>query len=223
MAFVFFREWGDSPRMKFFQFFLLGGFLFLYLWFLTVPTEVTRAILYLIMLVVCGGIMLIDAIAERNPFVAWAGLGDLKRAIPAFILGGLIMLIGYSTTTLSLSAPLAIISDQNLLFIYVVSAAPFIEETFFRGTFFHTVGLNFKGNGIPFPGFFALIALASLFAVFHGIAYNWAIGGLALAFTFSIFATIGNQVFKTTAFSMGAHFVNNFLVFLVTFKIIVGI
>lgn len=208
--------------MKFFQLGLLVAFLFLYLFFMTIQSEVTRAILYLAILLLCTTIMLVDAVAEKNPFVAWSGLGDLKRAAPAFVLGTLIMFIGYATTTLSISAPLAITSNMELLIIYAVISAPFIEETGFAGAFFHSLGNIFKGNGIPFSGFWALLAIAGLFAVFHGVAYGWALGGLALAFTFRIFANVGNQVFKTTAFGMGAHVTNNLMFFLASIGIILS-
>lgn len=211
----FFTEWKDSKRMVYVHTLITMVLIVLFMGiYINIPEESQRANIYQIMLLWAGILAGIDAITEKHWIFAWAGWGDQKRAIPAFIFGAGIMFIAFSTKTLSIAAPLAVISITSLQFIYTVIAAPYIEEKFFRGVALFTSIQVFQGNGIPYADIVGVIFNALVFATFHGFAFSWNMNGLIAAFTFSIFSCIGNQYFKSGAFSFGAHFCNNLLVFL---------
>lgn len=211
---VFFKEWKDTKRMIYLHSLITMTLILLFMGiYINIPEESQRANIYQIMLIWTGICAAIDAYTEKHWIFAWAGWGDQKRAIPAFIAGVAIMFIAFSTKTLSIAAPLAVISITSLQFIYTVVAAPYIEEKFFRGMALFTSIQVFQGNRIPYADIVAVIFGASIFAIFHGFAFSWDMNGLIAAFVFGMFACIGNQYFKSGAFGFGAHLCNNALIF----------
>lgn len=210
-----FTEWKDTKKMVYLHTLITMALVFLFMGiYINVPEESQRANIYQVMLIWAGLVAAADAIFEKNWIFAWAGWGDQKRAIPAFIFGAGIMFIAFSTKTLSIAAPLAVISLTSMQFIYTVIAAPYIEEKFFRGMALFTSIQIFKGNGIPYAEYIGVISNAGLFAIFHGFAFNWNTSGLIAAFIFGLLACIGNQYFKSGCFGFGAHLCNNLMVYM---------
>jgi len=211
---AFFTEWKDSKRMVYLHALITLSLVLLFMGiYINIPEESQRANIYQIMLLWAGIVAGIEAIQEKHWIFAWAGFGNQKRFISSFIAGGVIMFIAFSTRTLSIAAPLAVISLTSLQFIYTVVAAPYIEEKFFRGMALFTTIQVFKGNKIPYADIMGAIFDSFIFAVFHGFAFSWNMNGLIAAFVFGIFACVGNQYFKSTGFGFGAHLCNNALVY----------
>lgn len=212
---VFFKEWKDSKETTSILavitvFFILITF-GVYVNFIE---ESHNAMVYLIMAIIVSMTAVVDSYFEKGWIFAWNGFGTTKtQAISALFVGIAVMFVIVNSKTLSILTPLAAISNETMQFFYVVLAAPFIEEAFFRMAGVPTMVLLFKNLKFPYYDVVGMLFANVFFALFHGSVYGWNYPAMMAAFVFGILVSIGNQMLKSGAFGVGAHFINNYLLF----------
>ena len=211
----FFKEWDDSKFVKLTQagitLTMIALFMFLYINF---PDQYFSASIYYNMLVLATMVLAVDFIFEKNWLFSGVDFGkSMIYAGKSALLGAGIMFVVFSTRTLSVSAPFVVLQASTLQFIYVVVAAPYIEEKFFRQMANFTCGNVFMGIGLPYGDILGVLFSSGCFALFHGTAFGWNNTAILAAFAFAIFVSVGNQLCKSAGFGFGAHLINNFLVY----------
>ena len=210
----FFKEWKETNKK-------MIGFavsevivLFLVLWWIVVnvPEESYRATIFTILIIVAAIVAGLDTIKESNLFFSYVDYGQTPRnAVIAVLVGGFAGLV-LTGQSFSLLQPLAVVGLPSMVFFYTVVAAPLAEEKFFRGFLNPSAGGLMKIFDVPNPYFVGIVFSSIVFGLFHWIAYGGAINALFMAIIFGLIVSVGNQFFKSRAFSVGMHVVVNFIV-----------
>lgn len=189
-----------------------------------IPSEAPKATFFAISAVFVA----LSAILEwkfENVLVFFnaAFFGTKKDAILGFgagVISALIILVGIQNTgNFSFLLPTSILPSDTLSFLYVNLLSPTIEELLFRGIIFFSMieilGLLLvKGLNLPFRDGWSLVILAMfatsiIFGLYHFYAYQGNIDSVWTAVIVSIIWIIGMIIFKSIAFPLGFHFVNN--------------
>jgi membrane protease YdiL (CAAX protease family) len=228
-------EWEDHPYLEAIGIIAAIGVFMVLLFARTIPTEVFASGFMLTLLVV-GIVCLILARNTDKDVVGFLFLGESPLiAITALFFGvafGAAVLI---PTNFTILAPLVTVTKdiiQFLPFIYVVIAAPFVEEIFFRGWLFPNLSRAFGAINInPIIAVAGAILLTSAaFSVMHLVTYGnqceaphniQAYGSteaclnnsMGSAFIFSLIAILGNALLGSLAFSYGLHVSLNWAIF----------
>jgi len=211
----FFKEWSDDNDLLISLVVSEAIIMFLILsWIvINIPDEAGRASIFLWLLLGSALVAGLDTIKENNKFFAYVDYGNsVDVCLLALFLGGVVALILTSVSSYSLLQPFTVVSGGFLTFLYIVVAAPFIEEKFFRGFLNPNAGLLLKNFGFPLPWLTGVLLSCVLFGVFHFIAYGGVFAAMFSAILFGLIASVGNYFFKTRSFGLGLHIVTNFVV-----------
>ncbi len=211
------REWRDAPELQRVLALLILFSLLTLLWIQTNRPDlqtVTNVFLPLAIVSLIGFIL--DYISDKS-ILEFVGLGTKESLTYAILSAGLLILFISSfgfyiavPQTSSTSVELASAKVQED-FVFVVIIAPIVEEVFFR--MFLTPTLITILSSLRFRRIVGAIAVSILFGLFHYRTYNASVHLMLVAFIFSMISIFGNYMFKSSAFSLTLHFLNNFLVF----------
>ncbi len=211
----FFKEWKDSRELLAYSG-LMTILMFIALtWtWINVAGESVRAGLYLWLLVVAAITGGIDTQWEKNRIWGYNDYGNSKKFFIAALFFGLIFGIALQASNFSI-ATFSIINGVSLLsFFYIVVAAPYVEEKFFRGWLEPTIGvLTSSIKSLKQHSYILGVVFSALvFAIFHYVVYAGDLPALFSALIFGVSMSIGNHLFKSRGFGIAAHIINNFLV-----------
>lgn len=221
----FFAEWSDNNKTLISLVVSEAILMFLILAWVVVniPTEAGKASIFLWLLLGSALVAGLDTISERNKYFAYVDYGNsIPMYLFALILGGLIAIIMTSNQAYSLLTPFTTVAGTGIIgFLYVVIAAPFVEEKFFRGFLNPNAGLLFSNFGFPFPLTLGVLFSCVCFGLFHYIAYGGIFTAMLGAILFGLIASIGNYALKTRSFGLGLHIVTNFVI-IGGFSVLIG-
>ena len=178
--------------------------------------DITFAVnIYFYMAIVCAIVAVADNAGKRGirepllPYIAnvlsgkWAYFGLVPLVIGA--------MFGYFMVSQSQTIGLSFLqlSGTNAFF-FIVLIAPLVEEWFFRWAVFPTFREQFTGL-IPHASLVALLLANGAFGFFHFYVYGANMVAVYVAIFLGIIYTIGNYALKSGTFSIGAHMMNNYL------------
>jgi membrane protease YdiL (CAAX protease family) len=172
--------------------------------------EEKPALIYMIM----GILILILAFAEKSnsQLIDVTLFGSSTNALIGIILGAILGWLLVTQAQVVIGTPPKLATAGDFDFLYVVVSAAWMESLFFFGILIPTLMQylsNFFGSlGEPI----GLISGSAIFGGFHFLAYGVALPFILAAFIFSVIATLLSYYFKTQAFGVSMHFVNNWLV-----------
>jgi membrane protease YdiL (CAAX protease family) len=153
-----------------------------------------------------------DVLTLNTPSIAFQSLFIGLAA------GGMLFFIGQSVAVPLTN--LAVNGDGQkylLKFLYVVLAAPFVEENFFRGWFMPNLSKftsAWSGLSQTVTGVLSILVANGFFALYHGWAYGFNANLMFSAFLFGLVSTALLYKTRSIAGSIGLHFVNNLRAFL---------
>lgn len=211
-----FFDWQTPDSVRRFQL-IFVSLLVVALYFIqtTIPTD--NAAPVFIGLFIMGAILVILAKVE---FLGWGQ--SIPYALKAVFYGGLMILAinlfaGFSSSFIKLAIPVKISFSLAGFFsvFYVALVAAFVEEFVFRGALLALFARLFNNFTL------AVVLQAVIFGLFHLASYTpfAAAQGIPIenllfqAGLFGLVAAIGNSIFKSAAFGLGMHLVNNILTF----------
>ena len=219
----FWEEWKDDSSMLFLASAISMMLLMVLYMIVTMPSELQRAQIFTNMLLAAIAIMGLDIIGDVffhkrfNTIFQWVGFGgNFSQAGLAILFGTLIGFAAFPSVG-AISTPLAateLVVNPIWIFVYVVLLAPFVEETFFRGTVLPTFASIFRGLRINAwnAGVAACVIQATAFGYMHWVAYGADSNGIVAAMLMGTFCGVGNYIFRSTLFGISLHVVNNFVV-----------
>jgi membrane protease YdiL (CAAX protease family) len=168
--------------------------------------------IYLFMLIFVAVVAAQDAAREKIWFVGMVAYGKTrKNFVKALAIGAVfsVFLVGRNYVV---GIPLSVFGDLNFWFIVV--AAPVVEEYFFRFALFPTLRQQLISSGIKHASIIALAVSSIGFGFFHYYVFSGMLSAIYVAIVIGVIYTIGNYAVKSGGFSLGAHFVNNYLIFM---------
>lgn len=204
-----------------------------------IPEETSRATFFAIFAVLSIFVSIIEYKFETDlPFFNASYFGKmtdasepLQTAPVALIVGAMLSFIiltvtpTFSVTVLdktqefSFLLPTSVIPTDYLSVLYVNFLSPTMEEFAFRGFLFFAIidilGLVLVNIlGLPLKDTWVLVTLSifitsAFFGLYHFYAYNGDISAIQTAVAVSIMWIVGMLIFKSIAFPLGFHLVNN--------------
>jgi membrane protease YdiL (CAAX protease family) len=210
----FFEEWDDSHVGLISLVVAEAIIIFLILAWVVVniPSESARASIFLWLLLGASLVAGLDTIAEKNLFFAYVDYGNsVFMYLLALVVGGLLAIFLTIGTGFSIIPTLSLVSTGAISFLYVVIAAPFVEEKFFRGFLNPNAGKLLNNFKFPMPLLSGVILSSITFGLFHFIAYGGVWEAMLFSVVFGLIASVGNYAFKTRSFGLGLHIVVNFI------------
>ena len=212
----FFEEFPDDKRGYVFYAGVLALMFFILMGIfsnLRTNADITFACtIYIFMVIFVAVVSGMDKLKERNTFIAMISpSGKWKNfGLVPLIIGGI---FGYFMVSNSQTIGLSFLqlSGTNAFF-FIVIVAPIVEEYFFRGTLFPSFRQQLKvAFNSKYASIIALIVSNIGFGAFHYYVYGANMQAVYIAAVLGTVYTIGNYVVKATNFSVGAHMMNNYL------------
>lgn len=210
----FFKEWIENNKKMIALAISEAIILFLILeWIIiNIPSEASRASIFLWLLIASALVAGLDTLIEKNKFWAYLDYGKNWKTLGTALFVGIVLAFFLSGgLQLSLLKPFAVVGTTGIMaFLYTVIAAPFVEEKFFRGFLNPSSGKLFEIFGFPLPLTLGVLFSCIVFGLFHFIAYGGQTSLMFTAIAFGLIASIGNYYFKSRGFGLGLHVVTNF-------------
>lgn len=214
----FFAEWKDDNKAIIA---LSGGMtiiVFLILVFVgnSIPVEQQRANVFLWLLLSAAICAAIDVLNEKNWLFSFGDYGETWHIFfKALGLGTIFAVLLQLGMTFSL-VPMAITGttaiNTLLSFFYIVIAASYVEEKFFRGWLNNTTGNILRELGFPIFNVLGVVLTSVVFGVFHWSMYGGHTDLIIIAAVWGFVVSVGNYYCKSRGFSIAAHAVTNFMV-----------
>ncbi|MFA5091540.1 MAG: CPBP family glutamic-type intramembrane protease [Candidatus Paceibacterota bacterium] len=205
-------SWRDSLTTNKFLFFLMGiEFVALWLAFTNIGQANTQLgfvlNIYMTLLILALIAFLVDYLSPQNPFLSFNGFGeDFGPLIVALTVGAIgAFIVKFAGFTLTSFSPIdtEMVALSGLTSALIVRyIAPFGEELAFAGALEPTLVIHLGET-------MGRLVNAVFFALGHFLVYGGSFEELAVAFLFRIGVSLGNSLFQSFGFGLGAHFVFN--------------
>jgi hypothetical protein len=216
-------DWDDDKWAEGFAGLMTLLIAFILMWVIVnVPAYLDTALVFMLMLIVAAVIAGLDSIKENTVIFAYAGLGSLKKFLPAFAIGSVVGLI-LQFSNLAIATPFSVNISTGFIaaMLFTVVVASYVEEKFFRQVLPFSAANQLKNafgvNGWVIPSIAGAILGSVGFGLFHYFVYGGATGSILSASIFGLVMLAGNLFFRSGGFGWGAHLVNNLIVVLAAF------
>lgn len=184
-----------------------------------IPSESVRTGFYqifLIFVLLCFAIEWLGENVGGDLPLSFEGWGSSStKLLIATVAGAGIYFIATLMKVFAYNEPFQLPGLQIEQALYRNLYAPFIEEQFFAGALTPTLANYFGSKALLRNYFFAkgisILAVAVIFAGFHFAVTGGNIALIQQAFLFRLVAGVGNEIFQSTGFGLGAHIIANFV------------